>query len=157
MSTVYLKTPVGYIEITSTRQGVQSISIDHGQLLSRMDKKDSAESLAHAMEAKKQILAYFSGKNKTFSLNFDTNGTEFQRKVWDALRSIPYGETRSYGQIADAIGVPGGARAVGLANNRNPLAIVVPCHRVIGANGQLTGYRGGLEIKRWLLNHECQS
>ena len=157
MSTVYLKTPVGYIEITSTGQGVQSISIDHGQLLSRMDKKGSAESLAHAMEAKKQISAYFSGKNKTFSLNLDTNGTEFQRKVWNALRSIPFGETRSYGQIADAIGVPGGARAVGLANNRNPLAIVVPCHRVIGANGQLTGYRGGLEIKRWLLNHECQS
>ena len=156
MSTVYLKTPVGYIEITSTRQGVQSISIDHGQLLSRMDKKDSAESLTHAMEAKKQISAYFSGKIKTFSLILDTNGTEFQRKVWNALRSIPYGETRSYGQIADAIGVPGGARAVGLANNRNPLAIVVPCHRVIGANGQLTGYRGGLEIKRWLLNHESQ-
>ena len=81
-------------------------------------------------------------------------GTEFQRRVWEALRTIPYGETRSYGQIADQIGTPGASRAVGLANGRNPMSIIVPCHRVIGASGQLTGYGGGLHRKEALLELE---
>jgi methylated-DNA-[protein]-cysteine S-methyltransferase len=81
-------------------------------------------------------------------------GTTFQRRVWGALSAIPFGETRSYGEIAAAIGEPGASRAVGMANNRNPIAIVIPCHRVIGADGSLTGYGGGMDRKRWLLTHE---
>jgi len=87
-------------------------------------------------------------------LTVTTGGTDFQRSVWKALRAIPAGETRTYGQLAAAIGSPKAVRAVGLANGRNPVALIVPCHRVIGANGTLTGYAGGLERKRWLLQHE---
>ncbi|TVS85192.1 methylated-DNA--[protein]-cysteine S-methyltransferase [Mycobacterium helveticum] len=101
-----------------------------------------------------QLEAYFAGELVDFDLDLDLRGTEFQRRVWKALLTIPYAETRSYGQIAEQIGAPGSARAVGLANGRNPIAIVVPCHRVIGAGGNLTGYGGGLERKRILLELE---
>ncbi|HEV3021446.1 MAG TPA: methylated-DNA--[protein]-cysteine S-methyltransferase [Pirellulales bacterium] len=99
--------------------------------------------------------AYFNGDiNALADLPVETGGTPFQRDVWAALREIPAGETRSYGQIAGTIGCPGASRAVGAANGANPVAIVVPCHRVIGADGTLTGYAGGLARKRWLLDHE---
>jgi methylated-DNA-[protein]-cysteine S-methyltransferase len=101
-----------------------------------------------------QLEAYFAGERSEFDLDLKLAGSEFQRRVWRALLTIPYGETRSYGQIAEQIGAPGAARAVGLANGRNPIAIVVPCHRVIGASGSLTGYGGGLDRKRWLLDME---
>ncbi len=101
-----------------------------------------------------QLAAYFAGELIDFDVELDLRGTEFQRRVWRALLTIPYGETRSYGQIAEQIGAPGSARAVGLANGRNPIAIVVPCHRVIGAGGSLTGYGGGLDRKRTLLDLE---
>jgi methylated-DNA-[protein]-cysteine S-methyltransferase len=101
-----------------------------------------------------QLEAYFAGELRDFDLDFDTAGSEFQRRVWQALLTIPYGETRSYGQIAVQIGAFGAARAVGLANGHNPIAIIVPCHRVIGAGGSLTGYGGGLNRKRWLLDME---
>jgi methylated-DNA-[protein]-cysteine S-methyltransferase len=102
-------------------------------------------------DATEQLNAYFAGELTEFDLELDLRGSEFQRRVWQALRTIPYGETRSYGIIAEQIGAPGSARAVGLANGHNPIAIVVPCHRVIGANGSLTGYGGGLDRKRALL------
>lgn len=105
-------------------------------------------------EAVEQLAAYFAGDRTDFDLEFDLHGSEFQRRVWQALLTIPYGETRSYGQIAAQIGAIGSARAVGLANGHNPIAIVVPCHRVIGANGNLTGYGGGLDRKRTLLAME---
>src|SRR5947209_13634554 len=98
-----------------------------------------------------QLEAYFAGELTDFELEFDLQGTEFQRRVWQALRTIPFGETRSYGAIAAQVGAPGAARAVGLANGHNPIAIIVPCHRVIGASGSLTGYGGGLDRKRSLL------
>jgi methylated-DNA-[protein]-cysteine S-methyltransferase len=98
-----------------------------------------------------QLEAYFAGELTDFELEFDLQGTEFQRRVWQALRTIPFGETRSYGEIAAQVGAPGAARAVGLANGHNPIAIIVPCHRVIGASGSLTGYGGGLDRKRSLL------
>ena len=98
-----------------------------------------------------QLKAYFAGELTDFELEIDLHGTEFQRRVWQALRTIPFGETRSYGEIAAQVGAPGAARAVGLANGHNPLAIIVPCHRVIGAGGRLTGYGGGLDRKRSLL------
>ncbi|GAA4541393.1 methylated-DNA--[protein]-cysteine S-methyltransferase [Mycobacterium paraffinicum] len=102
-------------------------------------------------EATEQLNAYFEGELTEFDFEFELRGSAFQRRVWEALRAIPYGETRSYGQIAEQIGAIGSARAVGLANGHNPIAIVVPCHRVIGANGSLTGYGGGLDRKRTLL------
>lgn len=105
-------------------------------------------------DAVDQLDAYFAGERIGFDVELDLRGTQFQRRVWEALLTIPYGETRSYGQIAEQIGAPAASRAVGLANARNPIAIIVPCHRVIGANGRLTGYGGGLERKRILLELE---
>ncbi|HNM09879.1 MAG TPA: methylated-DNA--[protein]-cysteine S-methyltransferase [Mycobacterium sp.] len=102
-------------------------------------------------EAVEQLSAYFAGELTEFDLDLRLAGTEFQRRVWAALRTIPYGETRSYGQIAEQIGSPGASRAVGLANGRNPIGIIVPCHRVIGSTGGMTGYGGGIDRKRALL------
>lgn len=98
-----------------------------------------------------QLEAYFAGSLTEFDVDLRLDGTDFQRRVWTALRTIPYGETRSYGDIADQVGVPGAARAVGLANGRNPISIIVPCHRVVGSTGDLTGYGGGIDRKRALL------
>ena len=101
------------------------------------------------------VVAYFGGDTRALdALPIATGGTAFQREVWAALRAIPAGETRTYGQLAAAIGRPTAMRAAGLANGQNPIVVIVPCHRVIGANGTLTGYAGGLERKRWLLDHE---
>jgi methylated-DNA-[protein]-cysteine S-methyltransferase len=105
-------------------------------------------------EAGKQLCSYFLGKQKTFTLPLAPAGTEFMVSVWNSLRAIPYGETRSYKEIAQSIGNPKAARAVGLANNRNPIPIFVPCHRVIGANVKLVGFRSGLETKQFLLELE---
>lgn len=107
-------------------------------------------------DAAKQLDAYFSGERFDFNVELDLGGTQFQQRVWEALLTIPYGETRSYGEIAGQIGAPGAARAVGLANGHNPIAIIVPCHRVIGASGKLTGYGGGLDRKQTLLSLEKQ-
>jgi methylated-DNA-[protein]-cysteine S-methyltransferase len=102
-----------------------------------------------------QLDEYFAGRRRTFELTLNAAGTSFQKRVWSALVDIPYGETTSYGKTAAAIGSPDAARAVGLANGQNPISIIVPCHRVVGANGSLTGYGGGLDAKRWLLAHEA--
>lgn len=102
-------------------------------------------------DAVEQLAAYFVGELTEFDLDLELVGTDFQRRVWAALRTIPYGETRSYGQIAEQIGSPGASRAVGLANGRNPIGIIVPCHRVIGSTGGMTGYGGGVDRKRALL------
>lgn len=109
---------------------------------------------AHFKEAAQQLDAYWSGELFEFDLPLGPKGTPFQHKVWAALRTIPYATTASYGEIARKVGSPKACRAVGAANGRNPIAIVVPCHRVIGANGTLTGYAGGLDMKRRLLDHE---
>ncbi len=107
------------------------------------------------LELRRQLDAYFAGELRCFELDLAPSGTHFQRQVWGALCEIPYGATASYGEIAHAVGQPGAARAVGGANNRNPIAIVIPCHRVIGASGSLTGYGGGLDRKRRLLALEA--
>ena len=104
--------------------------------------------------AREQLDEYFAGERLAFELPLEVAGPEFERTVWDALTGIPYGETASYGEIAKRIGYPDAARAVGSANARNPISIIVPCHRVIGADGRLTGYGGGLERKQFLLEHE---
>lgn len=105
-------------------------------------------------EATRQLEAYFSGKLESFDLKLAPEGTEFQKSVWKALCKIPYGETRTYKDIAASVGKPKAYRSVGLANNRNPIAIIVPCHRVIGSNGKLTGYASGLDVKAFLLKLE---
>ena len=105
-------------------------------------------------DARRQLGEYFEGKRRSFDLSLAPRGTAFQHAVWKQLRAIPYGETISYGTLARRVGNPRAARAVGHANGRNPIAIVIPCHRVIGADGGLVGYAGGLPMKRWLLEHE---
>ncbi|HEY5920892.1 MAG TPA: methylated-DNA--[protein]-cysteine S-methyltransferase [Kofleriaceae bacterium] len=119
---------------------------------------------AHAKQAStpvlrataKQLEEYFAGERRAFDLPLAPRGTGFQQLVWRALTAIPFGETRSYGELARAIGRPSASRAVGAANGKNPISIIVPCHRVIGASGDLTGYGGGLPAKRWLLAHEAR-
>lgn len=105
-------------------------------------------------EARRQLDEYFAGTRRAFDLPLAAGGTDFQQRVWAGLCRIPFGSTRSYGQLAVELGSPKGMRAVGLANGKNPISIVVPCHRVIGADNSLTGYGGGLAAKRWLLEHE---
>lgn len=107
------------------------------------------------IESIQQLTEYFSGKRKKFRIPLDPVGTPFQKKVWTALREIPFGSTKSYGEIAKQIGHPQASRAVGAANGRNPISIIVPCHRVIGANGKLTGFAGGLKAKEYLLTGEA--
>ena len=101
-----------------------------------------------------EVMEYLDGKRKTFDIKYEINGTEFQKKVWKELTKIPYGETRTYKEIAVAVGNPKASRAVGMANNKNPIAIIVPCRRVIGSDGKLVGYAGGLDMKRALLTLE---
>jgi methylated-DNA-[protein]-cysteine S-methyltransferase len=121
----------------------------------RVEVPDSwVENKEFFREAARQLKAYFSGKLESFNLKLAPEGTDFQKSVWKALCEIPFGETRTYKDIAISIGKPKAYRAVGLANNRNPIAIIIPCHRVIGANGKLTGYASGLDIKEFLLNLE---
>jgi len=107
-------------------------------------------------EPARQLAEYFAGERTEFELELAPHGTDFQRRVWGLLLEIPYGETRTYGSLANELGNPRSVRAVGLANGRNPISIVVPCHRVIGADGTLVGYGGGLERKRTLLAHEAE-
>lgn len=112
------------------------------------------EETALHLEIFRQLEEYFSGARKAFDLPLAPSGTDFQLKCWNALLAIPYGQTRSYGDIARAVGSPKGFRAVGMANNRNPIAIIIPCHRVIGSDGKLVGFGGGLDVKAWLLGLE---
>lgn len=105
----------------------------------------------------RQVMEYLNGKRKTFDFAYELNGTAFQKKVWEQLLCIPYGETRTYQEIAAAIGNPKASRAVGMANNKNPLTIVVPCHRVVGAHGNMVGYAGGIDMKKALLDLEKQN
>lgn len=112
------------------------------------------EGVAAAPHVVDQLQEYFGGKRKTFDLELAPRGTEFQLAVWNALVAIPYGDTISYSELAHRIGKPAAVRAVGAANGANPIPVIIPCHRVIGANGSLTGYGGGIERKQWLLAHE---
>ena len=118
--------------------------------------EDNGDGPASALlaRARQQLEEYFVRTRTTFDLPLDPSGTAFQRRVWDALRAIPYGTTTSYGELARRLGDPSATRAVGGANGKNPIPIIVPCHRVVGARGELTGFGGGLNRKRWLLEHE---
>ena len=131
--------------------GIRAIEFDRDQPIPEGERNDRNALL---VEAVRQLRTYCAGELREFQLPLDMQGTEFQKRVWRQLESIPYGETRSYSQIAEAIGSPQAVRAVGAANGANPIAIVVPCHRVIGAGGKLVGYGGGLPLKKRLLELE---
>lgn len=150
----FYETPVGILEIEENGSGITKVHFSSEEERNSLKEKPELKETALIKKAAKQLKEYFAGKRKLFELPLEPEGTEFQKKVWDALLKIPYGETRSYGQIAEQIGNKKASRAVGMANNKNPIAIIVPCHRVVGANGSLTGYAGGLNIKDILLNLE---
>jgi methylated-DNA-[protein]-cysteine S-methyltransferase len=140
-----------------TPAGAVTLSETDGQLTHLQFCYSTNADVSPVLEqARHQLAEYFSGTRRTFSLPLHPKGTPFQQTVWQALQQIPYGETRSYGEVAQMIGNPNACRAVGLANNRNPLAIFIPCHRVIGTDGRLTGYAGGLHVKRLLLSLEAE-
>jgi len=157
-----IETPVGPLFVGASDEGLHLIKF--------LDQRDSEDDLIAELEAAagepathgggpveeplRQLREYFAGDRHEFDLKLAPRGTDFQLRVWRALWDIPAGTTTSYGAIAEAIGKPTASRAVGAANGRNPISIVVPCHRVIGSNGTLTGYGGGLDRKAWLLNHE---
>ena len=143
------ESPFGIIIIESNGVAITGIKTESGTE-PKGEKKASTLTDVTAMQLKE----YFAGKRKKFEVPLDPQGTEFQKKVWKALQEIPYGKTRSYKQIAKMIGQPKACRAVGMANNKNPIWILIPCHRVIGADGSLTGYGGGIKMKQKLLEIE---
>jgi methylated-DNA-[protein]-cysteine S-methyltransferase len=148
-----VESPFGALRVVASDRAVSGIYL-------RRDPRGAVEILARAprgsvlAQAERELAEYFAGRRTEFSLRLAPRGTDFQRAVWKALERIPFGATRSYADIARAVGRPEAVRAVGAANGRNPISIVVPCHRVIGSDGSLTGYAGGLPMKRWLLEHE---
>jgi methylated-DNA-[protein]-cysteine S-methyltransferase len=159
-----MSSPVGLLFLACSPKGLRYVDFMDKKSLKRMIAKHAADhedatwepSLLDLRVAVDQLDEYFNGMRYAFDLPLDQQGSEFQMQVWPALQRIPFGETRTYGQIAKEIGQPKSARAVGLANNQNPLPIIVPCHRVIGANGKLTGYGGGVQRKKWLLTNEAR-
>ncbi len=150
----YLDTPVGRLLLAGTARELRRIEFPRGGA-GRKPERGWVEDPQHFTETARQLRDYFNGRLRKFDLPLNPEGTPFQQSVWRALRHIPYGATRSYGEIAAAIGKPRAVRAVGAANGRNPLPIVIPCHRVIGGDGSLTGFGGGLDVKRALLELEA--
>jgi len=159
-----MSSPLGLLFVARSERGLWCLEFMDRKSIKRMIERHAAgapdatwkPSLLELKPVVDQLEAYFCGALSAFDLPLDPVGTDFQRTVWKALIAIPYAETRTYGEIARAIRQPRSARAVGLANNQNPIAIIVPCHRVIGADGSLTGYGGGIQRKRWLLQHEAR-
>jgi methylated-DNA-[protein]-cysteine S-methyltransferase len=147
-----IASPIGRLRLVASDEGLAAILWDNNRAL-RAPLAALVENTTHPtlLCAEKELNEYFARKRKTFSVALDMRGTHFQKQVWEALLAIPFGETRSYGQIANQLGHPKATRAIGAANGQNPIPIIVPCHRVIGANGKLTGFGGGLEIKDQLL------
>ena len=147
-----LDSPVGTLTLVSEDGVLAGVFLPDHRHAPSLDLPVEPAGLPAASE---QLIAYFARDLKEFDLPLTAHGTPFQEQVWAALRTIPYGQTWTYGELAAALGRPSAVRAVGLANGRNPLSVVVPCHRVVGAGGSLTGYGGGLAAKAWLLDHEA--
>ncbi len=147
-----MKSPVGQLKLVGNDDGLAAILWEDDNP-NRIRLGNVIENKIHPtlLQTEQQLTEYFTGKRKLFSINLNFVGTEFQKKVWQALLTIPFGETRSYGQIAKQIGNAKASRAVGAANGKNPISIIAPCHRVIGSSGKLTGFAGGLKIKAHLL------
>ncbi|WP_292376789.1 methylated-DNA--[protein]-cysteine S-methyltransferase [Methanosarcina sp. UBA411] len=148
-----IESPIGPILLAGNKEGLKHLIFLKGEKKVKIPE-DWIENKEFFREAARQLEAYFSGELESFDLKLAPEGTDFQKSVWKALCEIPYGETRTYTEIAVSIGKPRAYRAVGLANNRNPIAIIIPCHRVIGTDGKLTGYASGLDIKEFLLKLE---
>ena len=155
MATYYqwTESPVGRLLLVADEGGLCELLFERGRTPPAIDAswKNNDRLLREAI---RQLRAFFAGERRHFDLELNPQGTGFQQRVWSALKEIPFGETISYAQLARRLGNPAASRAVGLANGSNPIAIIIPCHRVIGSNGTLTGYGGGLENKRWLLDFE---
>jgi len=151
-----LDTPVGSLSLVATDTALVAL-VWRTKMHSRVPFDDATENPAHPLlaETARQLREYFAGTRREFDLPLEFRGTDFQRRVWAALLLIPYGETRTYGQIAEQLGNPAAVRAVGAANGRNPISIIAPCHRVIGMSGDLTGFGGGLDAKAFLLSLEA--
>jgi len=145
-----VETPIGYLELTTNHDYLLSVTFTDNYL------QPSGYQPNILMETVKQIGEYFRGIRKVFNLKLQPAGTDFQIKVWEQVMKVPFGETVSYLEIAKQTGSKNNTRAVGMANGKNPIPIIIPCHRIIGLNGKLTGYAGGLDRKKWLLNHELQ-
>lgn len=148
-----LKSPLGELILAASDSGLAAVYLPgsrHGPPPAGVEEGEN-EILA---QTRQQLEEYFAGTRQTFDLPLAAEGSAFERRVWDLLRTIPYGTTTSYGELARRLGDVKATRAVGAANGKNPLPIVVPCHRVVGARGELTGFGGGLDRKRWLLEHE---
>ena len=150
MNKIIINSQIGKIAVFAENEKI--IRLD----LKTKEKADSVITEKVLLKAEKQLFEYFSGERKTFDLDFEFSGTEFQKSVWNELLKIPFGKTKTYGEIAKAIGKPKAARAVGSACGKNPLAIIIPCHRVLGMNGKIAGFAWGTEIKEWLLGHEAK-
>lgn len=146
----YIDTPIGVLKLTSNLEALLTISF--------AEKEEDSSELQPAIlnETVLQLKEFFNGERKTFDVNIAPHGTEFQQNIWEHVQLVNFGTTVSYLDIAIKSGSAKNTRAVGLANGKNPIPIIIPCHRIIGSNGKLTGYSGGLERKRWLLQHELQ-
>ncbi|MBT8282242.1 MAG: methylated-DNA--[protein]-cysteine S-methyltransferase [Muriicola sp.] len=151
MATAFLKTPLGEAQIEGDQNGITSVSLIAGVQELNTDHPEVLEDAIY------QLQEYFNGSRKQFDLPLNPQGTEFQKKVWQELSRIPYGKTISYMDLSKKLGDPKAIRAAASANGKNPIWIIIPCHRVIGSNGDLVGYAGGLDRKKWLLNHESPS
>lgn len=148
METCVIHTPLGYAKITGDADGICSLSVLNSEEKITSIISESLEDCVY------QLQEYFEGKRQAFHLKLNPQGTEFQKKVWQQLQQIPHGKSISYLELSKQLGDTKAIRAVANANSKNPIWIIIPCHRVIGSNGSLTGYAGGLERKQWLLNHE---
>ena len=148
MKTCIIKSPLGFTKITGDEEGISALSILNSEETITDIIPVELEDCVH------QLNEYFEGNRTQFDLQLNPEGTDFQKKVWNLLQTIPYGKTMSYLQLSQQLGDVKAIRAVANANGRNPIWIIIPCHRVIGSNGSLTGYAGGLQRKQWLLEHE---
>lgn len=147
--------PVGKLTLVASLQGLVAILWENDDPRRvRLDAPVESDNDPVLIQTETELQEYFSGGRDTFTVPLDMRGTPFQKQVWEALRQVPFGETRTYGELAKQLGNPTATRAVGAANGRNPVSIIVPCHRVIGFSGKLTGFAGGLETKAYLLNLE---
>jgi methylated-DNA-[protein]-cysteine S-methyltransferase len=155
----FIRSPVGRLKLVASDRGLVAILWDADETKRRVTLPAAEQKNRHPIliAAERQLKDYFAGHHKRFSLKLDLRGTPFQQKVWRALLQIPFGETRTYSEIAKQIGHPDAARAVGAANGRNPISIIAPCHRLIGSTGQLHGFAGGLKAKADLLKLESSS
>ena len=157
LSYKFLASPIGKLKLVASNKGLVAILWENDNPR-RVRLQELVEDDHHPVLVKteRQLNEYFAGKRRDFSLDLDMRGTKFQNDVWQALLAIPFGETRTYGQLAKLLGNENATRAVGAANGRNPISIIVPCHRVIGASGKLTGFAGGLDAKAYLLDLEAK-